>query len=295
MARPQIPKKRDTVPFRLRRMGCTNCMLSMFWAALSRNPGLVVRLCVPEKSFCMWSLRDQGHTEHLLVRVSDQIKWWSPDMKYGFVTPVVCAIGNFIFLQKVSSSMRPSICHTLNAFFDISHHVTSIVLLGMSVSMGGMRLLEQSTMATCKLILPRPRGETPSTNMNSDKRVSSCVHGFIFLAALRSRKKQTSTSRRDLVSSPLNKGSTFFFACKSSPLVHCKVQQSRCETRMWLRVIPIPCRTRIATPSAGMSFLCPHRGVFGIFDLYLLRHEDSNGMPISLGSPLGRPNSLRTI
>ena len=85
--------------------------------------------------------------------------------------------------------MRPSIRHTLTSFFDISRHVISMVLPSMSVSIGGIRLPDQSTMATCKLILPRPRGETRSANMNSDKRVSSRVHGFIFLAALRSRKK----------------------------------------------------------------------------------------------------------
>ena len=166
-----------------------------------------MRLCVPQKSFCMWSLRDHRQTEHLFVRVSDQIKWWSPDMKSGLMTPVVCAIGNFISCRRFSSSMCPSIRHTLNSFFDISRHVTSSVLPGMSVSMGGIKLPEQSTMATCKLILPRPRGETPSANMNSDKQVSSCVHAFIFLAALRSNKKQTSTRRRELVSSLLNKGS----------------------------------------------------------------------------------------
>ena len=179
-----------------------------------------MRVRVPEQRFCMWSLRDHGHTEHLLMRVSDQIKWWSPGIKSGLMTPVVCLIGNFIFCRSFSSSMRPSIRHTLNSFFDISRHVTSMVLPGMSVSMGGMRLPKQSTMATCKLILPRPRREAPSADMNSDKRVGSCVQGFNFLPALRSRKKRTSTSRRELVSSLLNKGSTFFSAFKSSPLVH---------------------------------------------------------------------------
>ena len=46
--------------------------------------------------------------------------------------------------------MRPSIRHTLNSFFDISRHVTSMVLPRMSVSIGGLRLPKQSTMATCK-------------------------------------------------------------------------------------------------------------------------------------------------
>ena len=55
-------------------MDCTNCMFSMFWTALSRNLALVLRLCVPQKSFCMWSLRNHGHSVHLLVGVGRWFK-----------------------------------------------------------------------------------------------------------------------------------------------------------------------------------------------------------------------------
>ena len=82
-------------------MGCTNCMFSTFWSAPSRNLRLVVRLCVPQKSFCMLSFCDHGHIEHLLVRVCDQIKWWSPDMKYALMTPPGLCDWEFHFLQKV--------------------------------------------------------------------------------------------------------------------------------------------------------------------------------------------------
>ena len=58
-------------------------------------------------------------------------------MKLGLITAVVCEIGHFIFCSRFTSSMRPSMRHTLNAFFDISRHVTSMVLPGTRVSMWG--------------------------------------------------------------------------------------------------------------------------------------------------------------
>ena len=58
--------------------------------------------------------------------------------------------------------MHPSMRHALNAFFDISRHVTSMVLPGTPVSMWGMRLPRQSMTTTSKFTFPRPRGETTS-------------------------------------------------------------------------------------------------------------------------------------